>query len=111
MKHRQRVEATKKKTTRNRSLINRLRDPAPRARYPSALGDKFDRQRVTKPTLAVGAVGGEPLPQPCGPGLAAQNLAGQCRARPQPTMGALKALGTSAARGAKTTGSAGAGKR
>ena len=111
MEHRQGVEETKKKTTRNRSLINRLRDPAPRARYPSALGDKFDRQRVTKRTLAVGPVGRESLPQLCGPGLAAQNLAGQCRARPQPTMGALKALGTSAARGAKTTGSAGAGKR
>jgi len=31
-------------------------------------------------------------PSPCGPGLAAQDLAGHCRARPNPTPGALEAV-------------------
>ena len=31
-------------------------------------------------------------PSPCGPGLAAQDLAGNCRARPNPTPGALEAV-------------------
>jgi hypothetical protein len=30
---------------------------------------------------------------PCGPGLAAQDLAGVCRAKPSPTPGALEAMG------------------
>lgn len=38
------------------------------------------------------------VPSPCGPGLAAQDLAGHCRARPKPTPGALEAIG--ATRGA-----------
>lgn len=36
-------------------------------------------------------------PQACGTGLAAQDIAGQCRASPQPTMGALEVPGTTTA--------------
>ena len=32
-------------------------------------------------------------PLPCGPGLAAQDLAGVCRRKPNPTPGALEAIG------------------
>jgi hypothetical protein len=38
--------------------------------------------------------GGVTPPQSCGTGLASQDLAGQCRASPQPTMGALEVPGT-----------------
>jgi HAMP domain-containing protein len=34
-----------------------------------------------------------PVILPCGPGLAAQDLAGVCRAKPNPTPGALEAVG------------------
>jgi hypothetical protein len=34
-----------------------------------------------------------PAPLPCGSGLAAQDLAGVCRAKPNPTPGALEAVG------------------
>ncbi|MDH3309623.1 MAG: hypothetical protein OEM95_02900 [Gammaproteobacteria bacterium] len=34
-----------------------------------------------------------PVISPCGPGLASQDLAGVCRAKPNPTPGALEALG------------------
>lgn len=33
-----------------------------------------------------------PVISPCGPGLAAQDLAGVCRAKPNPTPGALEAM-------------------
>ena len=38
-------------------------------------------------------VASPPAPLPCGSGLAAQNLAGVCRAKPNPTPGALEAVG------------------
>jgi hypothetical protein len=34
-----------------------------------------------------------PAPLPCGSGLAAQDLAGVCRSKPNPTPGALEAVG------------------
>ncbi|HSD97783.1 MAG TPA: hypothetical protein VLB06_11665 [Sulfuricaulis sp.] len=34
-----------------------------------------------------------PVSSPCGSGLAAQDLAGVCRAKPKPTPGALEAVG------------------
>jgi hypothetical protein len=34
-----------------------------------------------------------PAPLPCGPGLTAQDLAGVCRSKPNPTPGALEAVG------------------
>jgi hypothetical protein len=34
-----------------------------------------------------------PVISPCGPGLASQDLAGVCRAKPNPTPGALEAVG------------------
>lgn len=43
-----------------------------------------------------------PAVQRCGPGLATQDLAGQCRARPRPTMGALEALGKPATQSTPT---------
>jgi len=33
-----------------------------------------------------------PIPADCGPGLAATDLAGNCRAKPHATMGALEAV-------------------
>jgi hypothetical protein len=38
-------------------------------------------------------VASPPAPLPCGPGLAAQDLAGVCRSKPNPTPGALEAVG------------------
>ncbi len=39
----------------------------------------------------------KPSPSRCGPGWVAEDLAGQCRSKPRPTMGALEALDSSAA--------------
>ncbi len=72
---------------------------------------KESTERVMKAPQPVARPVHKPSPSRCGPELVAEDLAGQCRSKPRATMGALKALGTSAARGAKTTGSAGAGKQ
>jgi hypothetical protein len=48
----------------------------------------------------------QPAPTPpCGPGLAAQDLAGNCRARPNPTPGALEAVSAPRQATAKTPAS------
>ncbi len=47
-----------------------------------------DPQEVSPPALARPAA----VPPRCGPGLAAEDLAGNCRRRDCPTMGALEAL-------------------
>ncbi len=67
--------------------------------------------RVRLPALPVGTVVRTPPPQPCGPGLATQDLAGQCRSKLRPTMGALEALGKPTGGSMKAGASTGKGKQ
>lgn len=61
------------------------------------------QENTARSKSAVTSIANRPSPSQCGPGLAAQDLAGECRAKPCPTMGALEALGASAAPNAKPT--------
>lgn len=64
----------------------------------SARGPAEARQEnVTRSKSATASIV-SPAPSPCGPGLAAQDLAGECRAKPCPTMGALEIPGAASAK-------------
>ena len=58
-------------------------------------------ERVMKTPQPVARPVQKPSPSRCGPGWVAEDLAGQCRSKPRPTMGALEALDSSAARAAR----------
>ena len=59
---------------------------------------KQSTERVMKAPQPVARPVHKALPSRCGPGWMAEDLASQCRSKPRPTMGALEALDSSAAR-------------
>jgi hypothetical protein len=59
------------------------------------------KEKVTRSKPAVASIANQPSPSQCGPGLAVRDLAGKCRAKPRPTMGALEIPGASAAANAQ----------
>lgn len=59
------------------------------------------KEKVTQSKPAVASIANQPSPSQCGPGLTARDLAGKCRAKPRPTMGALEIPGASAAANAQ----------
>ena len=60
---------------------------------PPVITDPDRAKKMMKSKPPVSNVVEYPAVHRRGPGLATQDLAGQCRARPRPTMGALEALG------------------
>ena len=64
---------------------------------------KESTERVMKAPQPVARPVHKPSPSRCGPGGVAADLAGQCRAQPRPTMGALEATNASTALSPKTT--------
>ena len=73
---------------------------------PPVITDPDRAKKMMKSKSPVSNVVKHPAAQRCGPGLATQDLAGQCRARPRPTMGALEALGKAATQSTPTRPSA-----
>ncbi len=65
---------------------------------------KENAEKVMKTPQPVARPVHKPSPSRCGPGWVAEDLAGQCRSKPRPTMGALEALNSSAARAARGEG-------
>jgi len=61
------------------------------------------QEKAVRSKSAVTSIANRSSPSQCGPGLVAQDLAGECRAKPCPTMGALEALGASTAPNARPT--------
>ncbi len=59
---------------------------------------KESTERVMKAPQPVARSVHKPSSSRCGPGWVAEDLAGQCRSKSRPTMGALEALDSSAAR-------------
>ena len=64
---------------------------------------KQSAERVMKAPQPVARPVRKASPSRCGPGWVAEDLAGQCRSKPRPTMGALEATNASTALSPKTT--------
>ena len=64
---------------------------------------KESTERVMKAPQPVARSVHKPSSSRCGPGWVAEDLAGQCRSKPRPTMGALEAPNASTALSPKTT--------
>ncbi len=94
------IDSDREKTAQSLRLVATDSQTEKVTTSPPAVADPH-KEKVTRSKPAVASTANRPSPSQCGPGLAAQDLAGECRAKPCPTMGALETPGASAAPKAK----------